>query len=256
MHAAVAAQGVPTSPPSWHAMPAGEVAATLGCDPERGLGDGEVRARREQYGPNELPRAQRRALLRIFVGQFRSPLIYLLGIAAGVSLTIGEVKDAAFIVGVLVINAIIGTVQEARAESSAEALDSLIRQRVLVLRDGHTVELDSERLVPGDIVQLQSGSLVPVIPRPEVIVGNGTRARSRRGGRKAAKRKKAPAKRGAKKAAKKSAKKRAAGRAAKKRAGTKRAAKKASTKRPAKKRPAKKAAKKRTARKAKKKRRG
>jgi hypothetical protein len=77
-----------------------------------GLSDEEAAARLAHYGPNTLPRREPPSLFEIVLRQFRSPLIYLLGIAAGVSLVIGEVKDAAFIMGVLLINAIIGTVQE------------------------------------------------------------------------------------------------------------------------------------------------
>ncbi|HEY5642154.1 MAG TPA: cation-transporting P-type ATPase, partial [Woeseiaceae bacterium] len=85
-----------------------------------GLSDEEAAARLAHYGPNTLPRREPPSLFEIVLRQFRSPLIYLLGIAAGVSLVIGEVKDAAFIMGVLLINAIIGTVQEARAEKASQ----------------------------------------------------------------------------------------------------------------------------------------
>ncbi|HEY5644295.1 MAG TPA: cation-transporting P-type ATPase, partial [Woeseiaceae bacterium] len=103
----------------WFAMDLAAVLDTLGTV-SGGLSDEEAAARLAHYGPNTLPRREPPSLFEIVLRQFRSPLIYLLGIAAGVSLVIGEVKDAAFIMGVLLINAIIGTVQEARAEKASQ----------------------------------------------------------------------------------------------------------------------------------------
>ncbi len=145
---------------AWHAKEP-EAALALLAAGQDGLSEHEAAARRELFGPNQLPKQKHPGLLVIYLRQFKSPLIYLLLAAAAISVGIGEATDALFIFAVLQINAVIGTVQEARAESSAEALGGLIRQRVLLLRDGHTFEADSELLVPGDVVQLQSGSLVP-----------------------------------------------------------------------------------------------
>ena len=126
-----------------------------------GLSDEEAAARLSHYGPNTLPRRKPPSLAEILLRQFRSPLIYLLGIAAAVSLVIGEVKDAAFIMGVLLINAIIGTVQEARAEKASQALQKLLRIRAAVSRSHRVLDVDAETLVPGDIVYLESGNRVP-----------------------------------------------------------------------------------------------
>jgi magnesium-transporting ATPase (P-type) len=123
-----------------------------------GLSDEEAAARLAHYGPNTLPRREPPSLFEIVLRQFRSPLIYLLGIAAGVSLVIGEVKDAAFIMGVLLINAIIGTVQEARAEKASQALQQLLRIRAAVRRSHRVLDVDAETLVPGDVVYLESGN--------------------------------------------------------------------------------------------------
>jgi magnesium-transporting ATPase (P-type) len=126
-----------------------------------GLTDEDAAIRLEQYGPNVLPRARPPSLPEIMLRQFKSPLIYLLGIAAVVSLAIGEVKDAAFILGVLLINAIIGTVQEARAERASQALQQLLRIRTAVRRSQRVLDVDAETVVPGDIVYLESGNRVP-----------------------------------------------------------------------------------------------
>jgi magnesium-transporting ATPase (P-type) len=144
----------------WHAWPAAEVVAALETG-TRGLSDDEAARRREAFGANVLPRPKRRSPVVVYLAQFKSPLIYLLFAAAAVSLAIGELTDALFIFAVLQINAVIGTVQEWRAETSAEALQGLIRNEVVVVRDGLRREVESVELVPGDIVRLESGSLVP-----------------------------------------------------------------------------------------------
>lgn len=146
---------------AWHAQTPQAALALLAAG-EDGLSEQEASARRAVFGPNRLPKQKRPGLLVIYLRQFKSPLIYLLLAAAAISIGIGEATDAVFIFAVLQINALIGTVQEAKAESSAESLGGMIRQRVLLLRGGHTFEVDSEMLVPGDVIQLQSGSLVPV----------------------------------------------------------------------------------------------
>jgi magnesium-transporting ATPase (P-type) len=126
-----------------------------------GLDDDEAARRLVRDGPNTLPRRKPPSLFEILLRQFKSPLIYLLGIAAAVSTMIGEVKDAAFILGVLLINAIIGTVQEARAEKASQALQQLLRIRAAVRRSRQVREVDAESLVPGDVVYLESGNRVP-----------------------------------------------------------------------------------------------
>ena len=108
----------------WFTMDLADVLDALGTA-TGGLSDDEAASRLEHFGPNTLPRRKPPSLLEITLRQFKSPLIYLLAIAAAVSLVIGEAKDAAFILGVLLINAVIGTVQEARAERASQALQQL-----------------------------------------------------------------------------------------------------------------------------------
>ncbi len=145
---------------AWHALPAAEALALLGVS-EAGLGTAEVEARRAMFGPNVLPRRERIGVLAMYLRQFKSPLVYLLLIAAAVSLGVGELTDALFIFIVLQANAIIGTYQEHRAEVSAAALDALVPNFAVVVRDGAPQRIDARDLVPGDIVRLVSGALVP-----------------------------------------------------------------------------------------------
>jgi Ca2+-transporting ATPase len=126
-----------------------------------GLDSAEVARRQQEYGFNLLPRAEPPTLLRIALRQFESPLIYVLLLAAAVSLFLREFTDAGFIFFVLLINAIIGTWQEYTAQRSAEALSKLVAMRARVYRDGDTRVVDAEDLVPGDIVLLESGVKVP-----------------------------------------------------------------------------------------------
>jgi Ca2+-transporting ATPase len=155
LHAAAGANGR-----EWFTMDLADVLHTLGTA-SGGLSDEEACSRLERYGPNTLPRRKPPGLVEILLRQFKSPLIYLLGIAAAVSLVIGEAKDAAFILGVLLINAVIGTFQEARAEKASQALQQLLRIRAAVRRSERVLDVDAETLVPGDVVYLESGNRVP-----------------------------------------------------------------------------------------------
>ncbi|BCX02853.1 MAG: hypothetical protein KatS3mg053_0791 [Candidatus Roseilinea sp.] len=149
-----------TQPTAWHALPADRVLDELGVTQD-GLSASAVAERRQRYGPNELPTAQPPTVWQIILHQFQSPLIYILLIAGAVSLVIGDVKDAVFIFGVVVLNATLGAVQEWRAEQSAAALQSALKIKARVRRDGEAQIVDAQELVPGDIVLLESGDRVP-----------------------------------------------------------------------------------------------
>ncbi|MCW5698212.1 MAG: HAD-IC family P-type ATPase [Rhodospirillales bacterium] len=148
----------------WHARSAAESLALLEAGAD-GLSTAEADARRAEFGRNVLPRPKPRGVLLVYFTQFKSPLIYLLLAAAVVSVIIGEFTDAAFVFAVLQINAVIGTIQEWKAESSAEALQALIHHQVVARRDGVNQAIDSDDLVPGDIIALESGALVPADAR-------------------------------------------------------------------------------------------
>ncbi len=146
--------------PPFHSQSAPDVLSALGSE-RRGLTRAEALKRREQYGANALPRAKAEGLASVFFHQFLSPLIYILLIAALVSMALGEWSDAIFIFAVLTINAVIGTLQEFSAQRSALALQQMVTTLARVVRDDETHELNAEELVPGDIVLLESGAKVP-----------------------------------------------------------------------------------------------
>ncbi len=145
---------------TWHSLSSDQVLDLLRVGTV-GLGSTEVESRRASFGPNVLPRRERVSVLILYLRQFKSPLVYLLLIAALVSLGVGELTDALFIFVVLQLNAIIGSYQEYRAEVSAAALDALVPNFAVTVRDGVPRRIDARDLVPGDIVRLVSGALVP-----------------------------------------------------------------------------------------------
>ncbi len=145
----------------WHALPPGEVTSALATDPERGLEEQVVERRRAVFGPNSLPERARARVWQVFLRQFKDPLIYILLIAGAVSLTLGNHEDAAFIFAVLLFNAILGTYQEWKAENAAQALQQVMQISAAVIRGGKRRQIDSDALVPGDLVLLESGAAVP-----------------------------------------------------------------------------------------------
>lgn len=126
-----------------------------------GLSLEEAQLRLQQYGLNTLPKLKQASIFRVFFHQFSSPLIYVLLAAAALSILIQEWSDAGFIFAVLLINAIIGTAQEFSAQQAAAALQNLVKTCSRILRAGDSYEIESEGLVPGDIVLLESGDRVP-----------------------------------------------------------------------------------------------
>ncbi len=128
---------------------------------ETGLADSEVAVRLNKFGTNKLPQKPPAPIWKIFVRQFSNPLIYVLVFAAGISILIKEPTDAAFIIFVLFLNALIGGYQEWKAEQSAQALQRLLQIKATVLRNGEVIETNAEMVVPGDIIWLESGNRVP-----------------------------------------------------------------------------------------------
>jgi P-type Ca2+ transporter type 2C len=163
-----------TTPAShaWHTLPASDALAALEST-ERGLDPADVEARRERYGRNTLPVRKPPTLATIVLHQFLSPLIYILLAAAAVALALGDLADAGFIVVVVSLNAALGAFQEWRAEQSATALQSLLQVKARVRRQGKGHTISAEELVPGDIVQLESGNRVPADMR--LLRANGLR---------------------------------------------------------------------------------
>jgi magnesium-transporting ATPase (P-type) len=145
---------------AWHALPATEVLARLNAR-EEGLSSAEAARRLSLYGPNRLPEPERPSALRRFLRQFHNILIYVLLIAGTITLLLGHLVDAAVIFGVVVINAVMGFIQEGKAERALESIRSLLAPQAMVVRDGHRLMLPAEQLVPGDIVVVQAGDRVP-----------------------------------------------------------------------------------------------
>jgi Ca2+-transporting ATPase len=146
--------------PLWWTLSGADSLRVLGVD-EHGIGSDEALARRALHGPNELHEEQRTSQFAVFARQFQSPLIYILLAATVLTIVLQEWIDAGVIAFVLVLNAVIGFVQESRAERSAEALRKLSVTHARVLRDGHEREVDAAELVPGDVILLEAGSRVP-----------------------------------------------------------------------------------------------
>jgi magnesium-transporting ATPase (P-type) len=143
-----------------HAQTSDEVLAELKVRRD-GLSAAEAAQRLARHGRNELPEPPPVGVLQVVLRQFASPLIYILLVAAVVSSAIGDLKDAGFIVLVLVLNATIGAIQEFRAERSARGLRSQMTARAHVLRDESECEIDTAEVVPGDVVVIESGAKVP-----------------------------------------------------------------------------------------------
>lgn len=153
------------------------VAASLGVDPNTGLSQAEAERRLAQYGPNELASAPPVPKWKKFLAQFKDPLVYLLLAATGISLIAwfiekanaapgaegGEILpfDAIVIVLILIVNAVLGYIQESKAEEAVEALSQMTAPQTNVLRDGKIARINTVDVVPGDMVVLGEGDSIP-----------------------------------------------------------------------------------------------
>jgi magnesium-transporting ATPase (P-type) len=150
----------PESTTAWHALPAAQALAALQAAATTGLTQAEAQRRLAQHGANALPEAPPRPAWRTFVRQFKSPLIYILFVAALLAASLGHHADAGVILAVVIVNALIGSFQEGRAERSMASLRRLAALQARVLRDGHEAQLEARELVPGDILLLSAGDAV------------------------------------------------------------------------------------------------
>ncbi|MEY9214529.1 HAD-IC family P-type ATPase [Thermobifida halotolerans] len=144
----------------WHAVDVPEAFAALDTAPE-GLTDEEARRRLERHGPNALEETPPTSAAVVFLRQFASPVIAILLFAFVLTAVLGEWLDAAVIAVALLVNAVIGFVQERRAEQAVRALMSLSQPHAHVVRNGRRLEVESAALVPGDVVLVESGSRIP-----------------------------------------------------------------------------------------------
>ncbi|HXX58014.1 MAG TPA: HAD-IC family P-type ATPase [Thermodesulfovibrionales bacterium] len=144
----------------WHLMNAMDVFETFGTSRNSGLSSDIVSANLRKFGPNVLPESVPRSGLSMFLGQFKSLPVALLGVAAGISVLTGGIADAVVIMGVVLINAAIGYTTESQTEKTIHALKRLVRPSAAVLRDGTLQEIGAEDAVPGDLLLLRPGSYI------------------------------------------------------------------------------------------------
>ena len=145
--------------PRWYARAPAKVFEELHSS-EEGLGADEVKKRLAQHGPNELPEPPVPGALSVFLSQFLSPLIYILVGAAVIVLALGEIADAVIIFFVLVFNAIVGTIQEGKAQNTLRALRKFVETSAAVVRDGNVNVVPDKEVVPGDVLLLEEGAKV------------------------------------------------------------------------------------------------
>ncbi len=146
---------------AWHALPAEEVARFLEAEPDDGLTPAEAAARLERFGPNIISKQRGKGPLRRLLEQFTQSLVLILIAAGAVTAFLGEWVDSAVIFGVVIINALVGFFQEARAIQAIEALSKVMTTETTVVRAGARTRVPADQLVPGDLVILQSGDKVP-----------------------------------------------------------------------------------------------
>jgi magnesium-transporting ATPase (P-type) len=145
----------------WHAMPVDEVVKRLGTDFQKGLDSGEASSRLAKYGPNRLPEGKKRGPFMRFLSQFSNILVYVLLGAGFAKLMMGLWIDAAIILGVVILNGLLGFIQEGRAEKALDSIRNMLSAEARTVRGGETRMIAADQLVPGDVVLLESGDKVP-----------------------------------------------------------------------------------------------
>lgn len=149
----------------WHSIDAEQVLKELDTDIHKGLTDDKVRGRLEEYGYNELKREERVSPFSLFVGQFKNILIIILLIATVLSAIVGEFVDATIILVIVIFCAVLGFIQEYRAERALEALKKMLSPTITILREGLEKDIPSKEIVPGDILLLDTGDKIPADAR-------------------------------------------------------------------------------------------
>ena len=157
----VNATGNPAPAPAWHCLEAAAAAERLATDPQAGLRPGEAAARLARHGANELAEGAGRSPWRMLAAQFTDFMILVLLAAAVVAGLVGEPQDSVVIVVIVVLNAVIGFLQEFRAERTMAALRKLGAPHARVVREGRVSDVAARELVPGDVVLLEAGAIVP-----------------------------------------------------------------------------------------------
>lgn len=152
-------------PEAWHHIAVENIFEHYQIDASQGLSYHQVKTQRALYGTNTLPQPPSKSFFKIVLHQFLSPLIYILLAAAALAYSIGDEKDAAVILVVVILNAIIGSIQEGRAERSMESLRKLSQVKAHVLREGQWHQIEAQELVPGDLFSVAAGDSVPTDAR-------------------------------------------------------------------------------------------
>ena len=145
----------------WHTLSWKETIRKLSSSAQKGLSEKEVKVRQQKFGKNLLPKEKPFPKLKILLGQFQSPLIYILIIAGIITLILGEYTDSIVIFGAVILNTVVGYFQENKAIETLRNLKKVVKIKAGVIREGDTKIVDSEELVPGDIFILNSGDKVP-----------------------------------------------------------------------------------------------
>src|SRR4249920_1546016 len=146
---------------TWHAMTADEVIERLNTNAKNGLDAGEVASRLKKYGSNRLPEGTKRGAFIRFLSQFNNVLVYVLLAAGFTKLMLNLWVDAAIIFGVVILNALLGFVQEGKAEKALDSIRNMLSAEARTVRGGETRLIAAEQLVPGDVVLLESGDKIP-----------------------------------------------------------------------------------------------
>src|SRR6516162_2856957 len=146
---------------TWHAMSADEVAKRLAADVGKGLDETDAATRLRKYGPNRLPEGKKRGPFMRFLSQFNNVLVYVLLGAGFTKLMLNLWVDASIIFVVVILNALLGFIQEGRAEKALESIRNMLSAEARTLRGGETRLIAAEQLVPGDVVLLESGDKIP-----------------------------------------------------------------------------------------------
>src|SRR5450759_1203760 len=154
-------QGPTPAEELWHSISTGETGERLNSNYELGLDDAEARARLATFGPNELQEAARPGFWSRLLQQLNDFLVIVLIVASLVSLVLRDYIEAGAILAIVVLNALLGVIQEARAEEALAALRKMTAPEARAIRGGHQVNVPARELVPGDVVLLEAGNFVP-----------------------------------------------------------------------------------------------
>lgn len=146
---------------AWYNQNLEEVKDSLESDFKKGLTEGEAISRKGKYGPNELPKKKDLSKIKLFLGQFKSPLVYILLIVGVITIFLNEITDAVVILVIVLLNSLIGYFQELKASNTLKELKKVIKSQAKVIRDGYLKIIEAKDLVPGDVVKLSPGDKVP-----------------------------------------------------------------------------------------------